>query len=84
MNDYSILTVLLIFLSLTKVYELVEDNIENVEVKPIYSYKIISNNKPISLLLISDEEKNHYVFIKNFNSLLKSNTNTLYPCIKCD
>jgi hypothetical protein len=66
------------------VFELIDNKDELVEIAPIYTFKIVSNNKPINLLLISDDEKNHYVYIKNLNSLLKRNTNSPYACEKCN
>lgn len=64
------------------IYEL-NDNKEDIDIKIIYNHKIISNNKIINLLLIENEEKSHYVYIKSLSGLIRSGTHTLIPCDKC-
>ena len=62
-------------------YEIVEERFNiNVNVfgygnkiHPLYVWKK-SNDQELNLLLISNEEKSHYVFIKDFNRLIYSKT----------
>ena len=62
-------------------YELVEESFNiNVDafgyenrVFPLYVSKK-SNEQVLNVLLISNEEKSHYVFIKDFNRLMYSKT----------
>ena len=61
------------------VYQYKKDDRLNV----LYFHKISSHNNIIDLLLIKDEEKSHYVFIKNLNSLWKTTTNSRNLCNKC-
>ena len=63
-------------------YELVESRFEmniNVfsyenKVYPLYIWKKKSYDQTLNLLLIKQEDKSHYVFIKHFNSLMFSRT----------
>ena len=45
-----------------------------------------SNEQVLNVLLISDDEKSHYVFIKDFNSLMyqkSKHRDTKYFCMHC-
>ena len=42
-----------------------------------------SNTQVLNVLLITNEEKSHYVFIKNFNRLMYSKANTKNQHKKC-
>ena len=59
----------------------------NNRVFPIYVSEK-NNDRVLNVLLISNEEKSHYVFIKDFNKLLCSQTGTKnqhkkYYCMHC-
>ena len=74
-------------------YEIIEERF-NINVKvfgyenrvfPLYLSKK-SNKQELNVLLISNEEKSHYVFIKNFNRLMYSKTKHQHKkhfCISC-
>ena len=54
----------------------------------VYSFYISQqrNEQVLNALLISDEEKSHYVFIKDFNSLMyqkSKHRDTKYFCMHC-
>ena len=47
----------------------------DMEIKFIrYMFQKISNEQELNVLLISNEEKSHYVLIKDFNRLMYSKT----------
>ena len=74
-------------------YEIIEERF-NINVKvfgyenrvfPLYLSKK-SNKQELNVLLISNEEKSHYVFIKNFNRLMYSKTKHQHKkhfCMPC-
>lgn len=52
--------------------------------KPMYLHKVKNEKKPINLLLIEDEDKSHYVYIKNIRAFIRcKNTENLFVCDKC-
>ena len=51
-----------------------------------YMYQKKSNEQVLNVLLISNEEKSHYVFIKDFNRLMYSKTkhkDRKHFCMSC-
>ena len=51
-----------------------------------YMYQKKSNEQVLNVLLITNEGKSHYVFIKDFNRLMYSktrNTNKKHFCMSC-
>ena len=57
------------------------DDNENVTVLHAHTFK--SEKTIINLLLIEDDDKSHYVFVKNLNSLFTKNKVNNHVCPKC-
>jgi hypothetical protein len=70
------------------VFMLNDDHDENNEISQhfnvIYFHTIKNEKKPINLLLIENEDKRHYCFIKNIRGFVRcKNTESLIVCDKC-
>lgn len=59
----------------------VKSEMNNYEIE--YVNQITSEKEPINLLRIYNDDKAHYVWIKNLNSFIKNDSHTVFCCSKC-